>query len=57
MLTIAEWAAKLGISVRRARALLARPGVPGARKFGHVWAIPADAPDPRQPRGRPSRSD
>jgi hypothetical protein len=54
-----EWGASLTppISPQRVRLLLAARRIHGARRTGQgsraVWTIPADAPDPRMPPGRP----
>lgn len=50
-ITLAEWAARLGISTRRAYFLIAQGRVPGVIRGGTL--VPADTPDPRLPRGRP----
>lgn len=54
-----EWGASLTppISPQRVRILCAERRIPGARRTGQgnraTWTIPADAPDPRLPPGRP----
>lgn len=40
MLTVAQAATALGVTVVRVRALLAAGRIPGAAKFGRDWAIP-----------------
>lgn len=47
-----EIAKKWGISPMRVRQLA--PTLPGARKIGTVWVIPADAPRPSDGRRRPT---
>jgi hypothetical protein len=57
-----EWGSRLSppISARRVRVLCEERRVPGARRQGQgnraSWSIPADAPDPRLPAGRPVES-
>lgn len=60
MISAAEWGASLTppISAIRARAICRTPGrVKGTRLVGaglrRVRLVPADAPDPRKPVGRP----
>lgn len=45
-----ETAEKWGVSERRVNQYCAEGRVPGARKFGRSWAIPADAEKPGDPR-------
>lgn len=45
-ITIREAAEKWGISLRLTQRLCTQGRVPGARKFGGAWAIPADAVKP-----------
>lgn len=40
MLTLAEAAARLGISVRRAQRLAQERRIKGARKMGRDWRVP-----------------
>lgn len=42
-LTTTEYAHRLGINPSRVRQLLAEGRIPGARKHGRDWLIPADA--------------
>ncbi len=59
MLSPEEWGSRHSppISAQRVRILCADRRIPGARRTGlgnrATWAIPADAPDPRMPAGRP----
>lgn len=59
-LTPEEFGARLEppISARRVRVLCEERRVQGARRTGQgnraTWTIPADAPDPRLPPGRPT---
>lgn len=60
VVTVSEAAGILGVSEPRVRALLLKGRIVGARKFGHMWAIPLNSkgkPDiiPR-PAGRPKRT-
>ena len=52
-----QYAAKLGVSTRRIQALLIGGRIKGAFRLGDgrtcAWAIPATAPDPRKPAGKP----
>jgi hypothetical protein len=55
LLTMHEFARRLGVSARRARALAASGRVEGAVKVGRDWLIPASArvvPGTRGPRSR-----
>ena len=54
MLTTAEAAACLGLSVARVKVLAAEGRIPGARKVGPVWVFP-DPPhiEGLKPHGRP----
>ena len=55
LLTIGEFARRLGVTARRARALAASGRVEGAVKVGRDWLIPAAtrvAPGTRGPRSR-----
>ena len=57
--TVRETAENWNLSVRMVQQLCTRGRVPGARKFGKTWAIPADAERPRGPRAprRPGREE
>ena len=44
--TAEETAIKWGITARRVQIMCAEGRIEGAKKFGHVWAIPADAKKP-----------
>lgn len=44
--TAEETAIKWGITARRVQIMCAEGRIEGAKKFGHVWAIPADAEKP-----------
>jgi hypothetical protein len=59
MLTISAFAARIGVTPRRARALAAAGRIPGAVKLGRDWLIPEAAeatPGARGPSSRASRS-
>ncbi len=45
-LTIQEVAEKWGITTRRIQVLCSEGRLPGAKKFGRQWAIPADIEKP-----------
>ena len=45
-ITIKEVAEKWGITPRRVQKMCADGRIPGAKKFGRDWAIPADAEKP-----------
>lgn len=49
-LSIKEAAAKWGVSERRVNQFCAAGRIEGARKLGGVWAIPAEAEKPSDPR-------
>ena len=49
-LSIKEAAAKWGVSQRRVNQFCAAGRIEGARKLGVVWAIPAEAEKPSDPR-------
>jgi len=46
-ITAKEFAARLGVSERRVRHLIAENRIPGAIKRAGVWWIPANTRDPR----------
>lgn len=48
--TAEETAARWGISARRVQIMCADGRIEGAKKFGHAWAIPADAEKPEDAR-------
>ena len=48
--TVRETAEKWGLSLRMVQQFCIDGRIPGARKFGKSWAIPADAEKPRDPR-------
>ena len=52
-LTVRETAEKWNISPRLVQQFCIAGRIPGARKFGKSWAIPADAEKPRDPRLAP----
>lgn len=54
-LTVRETAGKWNISPRLVQQFCAAGRIPGARKFGKSWAIPAAAEKPRDPRSAPRR--
>ena len=45
-MTIKEAAEKWNLSVRRVQTICSEGDIPGAMKFGTVWAIPVDAEKP-----------
>lgn len=45
-ITIQEAAEKWGLKVRRVQVMCSENKIPGAQRFGHAWAIPADAERP-----------
>ena len=49
-LTIQEVAEKWGITTRRIQVLCSKGRLPGAKKFGRQWAIPADTEKPNDAR-------
>ena len=49
-LTIKEVAEKWNITPRRIQKMCVDERIPGARKFGRDWAIPADAEKPKDGR-------
>lgn len=49
-LTIQEVAEKWGITTRRIQVLCSEGRLPGAKKFGRQWAIPADIEKPNDAR-------
>lgn len=54
-ITVKEISARWGVSPRRVQTYCAQGRIPGARKFGGVWQIPADAVRPmRLPGGKKS---
>jgi hypothetical protein len=55
LLSVSQFAAREGMSRVRVLQLLAAGRVPGARKIGHQWAIPASAAIARRARGRPRK--
>ena len=54
-LTVRETAEKWNISPRLVQQFCIAGRIPGARKFGKSWAIPADAEKPRDPRLAPKQ--
>lgn len=49
-ITIEQVAAKWGLSKRRVQKLCSEGRVEGAKKFGKSWAVPSDAPKPKDER-------
>ena len=49
-LSTQETAAKWGVSLRNVQRLLRENRIPGAKKYGGAWLIPADAKKPMDPR-------
>src|SRR5207244_10582495 len=60
LLSVSQFAAREGVTRARVLQLLAARRIPGARRLGHFWAIPAastiDRRRPGRPRGRRSES-
>ena len=56
---VKEKAAQWGLTLRQVQFLCARGKIPGARRFGRSWAIPADAAKPAdgRRRGAPEKAD
>ncbi len=56
---VKEKAAQWGLTLRQVQFLCARGKIPGARRFGRSWAIPADAEKPADGRrhGAPEKAD
>ena len=54
-LTAQETAEKWNLSPRMVQQFCTAGRIPGARKFGKSWAIPADAEKPRDPRLAPKQ--
>lgn len=55
LLSVSQFAAREGVSRIRVLQLVAAGRVPGARKIGHHWAIPAAAAIVRRTGGRPRK--
>ena len=49
-MTAKEAAEKWGITPRQVQLLCSNGRIPGAVRFGHAWAIPADAEKPKDGR-------
>ena len=49
-LSISQTAEKWNISKRRIQVLCSQDRIPGARRIGYTWAIPADAEKPTDKR-------
>ncbi len=49
-ITIKEASEKWGISVRRVQTICNEGIIPGAKRFGHAWAIPENAQKPADKR-------
>ena len=45
-ITIQEAAEKWGLKDRRVQVMCQEERIPGVKRFGHSWAIPADAARP-----------
>ena len=56
-ITAKEFAARLGVSERRVRHLIALNRIPGAIKRAGVWWLPANTRDPRDYRYIPDHKD
>jgi len=55
LLSVSQFAAREGVSRIRVLQLLGAGRIPGTRKIGHQWAIPASAVIVRRARGRPRK--
>ena len=55
-LTAQQWGAKHSKTARRVCVLCQQGRISGAQKIGRDWVIPADAPDPSLPAGRPLKT-
>jgi len=55
LLSVSQFAAREGVSRIRILQLLGADRIPGARKIGHHWAIPAAASIVRRAGGRPRK--
>ena len=55
LLSVSQFAARERVSRVRVLQLLNARRIPGARKIGHQWAIPASAAIARRARGRPRK--
>ena len=53
LLSVSQFAAREGVSRARVLQLLAASRLPGARRIGHHWVIPATAAHGRRAPGRP----
>ena len=53
LLSVSQFAAREGVSRARVLQLLAARRLPGARRIGHHWTIPAASAIERRPPGRP----
>jgi hypothetical protein len=53
LLSVTQFAAREGVSRARVLQLLAASRIPGARRIGHHWVIPATAAHGRRAPGRP----
>ena len=53
LLSVSQFAAREGVSRARVLQLLAGSRIPGARRVGHHWVIPATAAHGRRAPGRP----
>ena len=54
-ISIREASYRWGVSERRVNQYCAEGRIPGASRFGHSWAIPADAEKPSDPRIKNSK--
>ena len=52
-LSVSQFASREGVTRARVLQLLAARRVAGARRIGHLWAIPSEAVIERRPSGRP----
>ena len=55
-ISVKQAAEKWGISERRVHKLCETDRIPGAERFGYVWAIPKDAKNPADRRKKENRN-
>jgi hypothetical protein len=55
-MTTKEAAKKWGVTPRQVQLLCVQGRIPGAVRFGHAWAIPADAQKPQDGRCKQNKT-
>jgi hypothetical protein len=55
-MTTKEAAEKWGVTSRQVQLLCVQGRIPGAVRFGHAWAIPADAKKPQDGRCKKNKN-